>query len=250
MFAFLIFLFMTPEIDGLVHQTRNHALLSTCSSSSTFPPYQGHVYTTALFAKKSSKKKRGGRNTPGQRTASASGFGGAAVEDCPCGSGLGYMKCCGKIHKDPEAYAKATAEQVVRARYSAYAKREVDFIVGSTHPLNKDFMTDIEHWKETIRTNCYDNFELKSCKILSESYEGEGDKEIGKVKFVATMTQVDSREKTAFMETSKFERAGKHIRGGAWLYKSGEIESPDEREEEVMGDEKQEDQLTTENARD
>jgi SEC-C motif-containing protein len=97
------------------------------------------------------------------------------------------MKCCGKLHSDPAAYASATAEQVVRARYSAYAKREVDFIVGSTHPLNKNFISDIEHWKETIRMNCYDNFELNSCEILDETYEGEGDDQIAKVKFVAKM---------------------------------------------------------------
>lgn len=30
---------------------------------------------------------------------------------------------------------------------------------------------------------------------------------------------VDSKEKTAFMETSLFERAVKHIADGAWLYK-------------------------------
>lgn len=98
--------------------------------------------------------------------------------------------------------------------------------------------------------NCYDNFELTSCEIIDESYEGEGEKEIAKVKFVAKMIQVDSRcertmlfahvwifcvlfsspfpqllrEKTAFMETSKFERAGKHIANGAWLYLEGVIE--------------------------
>ena len=45
------------------------------------------------------------------------------------------------------------------------------------------------------------------------------------VKFsIATLTQVDSREKTAFMETSTFERVGKHIRQGAWLYRSGDAE--------------------------
>ena len=75
------------------------------------------------------------------------------------------------------------------------------------------------------RMNCYDNFELTSCQILEETYEGEGDNEIATVKFIASMIQVDSREKTAFMETSTFERAGKHIRGGAWLYKSGEVEA-------------------------
>lgn len=127
------------------------------------------------------------------KNASTYGFGGAAIEKCPCGSGLGYMNCCGKLHREIKAYADATAEQVVRARYSAYAKREVDFIVGSTHPLNKNFISDIEHWKETIRMNCYDNFELTNCEIVDETYEFVGGCEIAKVRFVAKMTQVDSR---------------------------------------------------------
>ena len=48
------------------------------------------------------------------------------------------------------------------------------------------------------------------------------------------MTQIDSREKTAFMETSTFERAGQHIREGAWLYKSGEVETVPVKEEEEV----------------
>eukprot|EP00956_Cyclotella_meneghiniana_P003369 scaffold4069_cov85-Cyclotella_meneghiniana.AAC.19 len=159
--------------------------------------------------------------------------------------GLGYMKCCGKLHKDATTFAQSTPEQIVRARYSAYAKREVDFIVGSTHPLNKNFMSDIEHWKDTIRTNCYDNFELTSCQIISEEITGEGENQVAKVQFVAKMTQVDSREKTAFMETSTFERAGKHIANGAWLYKEGLVESapgmPEalDMEEELKKEEKE-----------
>lgn len=182
--------------------------------------YQGVVITTSLEAKQ--QKKRASRNTVGNRTQTSTGFGGAAVSPCPCGSGLGYMKCCGVIHKDPKAFSMATPEQVVRARYSAYAKREIDFIIGSTHPLNKDFMTDIKHWREKIDTNCFDNFELTKCDILEETMEQE---HIAKVKFIARMIQVDIREKTAFMETSTFERAGKHIRDGAWLYRSGLVES-------------------------
>lgn len=157
------------------------------------------------------------------------------------------MKCCGKLHKDAKSYASATAEHVVRARYSAYAKREVDFIIGSTHPLNMNFMSDIEHWKEQINMNCYDNFELTSCEIVDETYEGEGEKEVAKVKFIAKMTQVDSREKTAFMEISLFERAGKHIQNGAWLYKEGIIETapgmpePKAEEEEKESEEEDDD---------
>mmetsp|Transcript_33516 Transcript_33516/g.81019 ORF Transcript_33516/g.81019 Transcript_33516/m.81019 type:complete len:255 (-) Transcript_33516:13-777(-) len=201
--------------------------------------------SSPLCAKKTSKqKKSGGSSKKKNKYASTSGFGGAATAPCPCGSGLGYAKCCGKLHRDASAYAAATAEQVVRARYSAYAKREVDFIVGSTHPLNKAFVSDIDHWKETIRLNCYDNFELTSCEIVDESYEGEGEQEMAKVKFVAKMIQVDSREKTAFMETSTFERAGKHIANGAWLYKEGEIETapgmPEPEDEETEDEEAEE----------
>lgn len=188
----------------------------------------------AVLAAKKNKKKnsknvsRATRNTLGNRQRSVSGFGGAAVEPCPCGTGLGYMKCCGPIHKGAHAYGSATAEQVVRARYSAYAKREIDFIVGSTHPLNKSFQADIEQMKEDVRTNCYDNFELNECRILSEECEGIGDRQIATVKFIAYMTQADSREQTAFMETSTFQKAGKHIREGAWLYREGIVEPVEE----------------------
>ena len=65
-------------------------------------------------------------------------------------SNVFHLSSCGKLHKESKVYGAAKAEQVVRARYSAYAKREIDFIIGSTHPLNKAFMTDIEHWRETI----------------------------------------------------------------------------------------------------
>lgn len=84
--------------------------------------------------------------------------------------------------------------------------------------------------------NCYDNFELTKCLIIDEEYEGEGEKQIARVKFIATMIQIDSREKTSFMETSTFERAGKHIREGAWLYRSGEVEPVDVVEEEISDD--------------
>lgn len=82
-----------------------------------------------LFAKKKSAAKKKKKGTKG----SSSGFGGAAVEPCPCGSTLAYSKCCYRLHKSRDAFASASAEQVVRARYSAYAKREVsDFVACST----------------------------------------------------------------------------------------------------------------------
>jgi SEC-C motif len=83
--------------------------------------------STRLYATSPKQRKKSSSSTSkkGSGSASYSGFGGAAIEPCPCGSSLGYAKCCGKLHGDLNAYKIATAEQVVRARYSAYAKRQV-----------------------------------------------------------------------------------------------------------------------------
>jgi hypothetical protein len=81
--------------------------------------------TITLFAakKKSSKKKA---------SSTGGGFGGASMEPCPCGSSLTYASCCGKIHKDVNAYKSASAADVVKARYSAYAKKQV--IISVSYP--------------------------------------------------------------------------------------------------------------------
>ena len=130
---------------------------------------------------------------------------------------------------------KATPEQVVRARYSAYAKREIDFIIKSTHPKNKNFDADIKHWRKQIDMNCYDNFELTKCEILDHEII---DDKTATVTFVANMIQRDSRERTAFMEKSKFEKIG-----GAWLYKEGEIGDPPGREKKEDDEENVEEEV-------
>ena len=119
----LLFLCTTPYVvtaSFTVHSAFFHA------HAKTIVPL--HFKTKPLFAKQKKSTKRATRTSVRNRTKSSSGFGGAATEPCPCGSQIGYMKCCGKIHKDATAYSKARAEEVVRARYSAYAKREVGFV--------------------------------------------------------------------------------------------------------------------------
>jgi len=172
-------------------------------------------------AKKTAKKqgKGTGKGSP------TFGFGGAAKAPCPCGQGKEYMKCCGLIHIDLQAFVNAKAEQVVRARYAAYSNRNVDFIMASTHPENEsNYMADVEHWKKTIRENCYDEYELMQCVILDEEYHGEGSDEEATVKFIARLVNRVTREKSAFMEISKFKRLIDGESLGGWLYLSGEVE--------------------------
>lgn len=51
---------------------------------------------------------------------------------CPCGTGRDYADCCGPFHAGADA---PTAEQLMRARYCAYARGDAAFLVRSSHPL-------------------------------------------------------------------------------------------------------------------
>jgi SEC-C motif-containing protein len=53
-------------------------------------------------------------------------------KSCPCGSGRSYANCCGPAHDGSRP--AATPEALMRARYSAYALRDVSFVLGTWHP--------------------------------------------------------------------------------------------------------------------
>ncbi len=82
------------------------------------------------------------------------------------------------------------------------------------------------------RVNMYDKFDLENCIIVEETYDDvaeDAETETATVKFIAEMVLKETGEKTAFMETSKFEKAQN---SGAWLYLSGEIEEVPTDDEE------------------
>lgn len=62
---------------------------------------------------------------------------------CPCGSSRGLDACCGVFH---DGHTPApTAEALMRARYSAYALRRVDFLLASWHPDTRPQAADLHH---------------------------------------------------------------------------------------------------------
>jgi len=46
---------------------------------------------------------------------------------CPCGTGESYVDCCGALHSG--ARTAATAEQLMRSRYSAFAVSDEDYLL-------------------------------------------------------------------------------------------------------------------------
>ncbi|MCA2219393.1 YchJ family protein [Jidongwangia harbinensis] len=57
----------------------------------------------------------------------------AAVDTdrCPCGLGTAYSECCGPAHA---GRAPATAEALMRSRYSAFVRDDAAYVLNSWHP--------------------------------------------------------------------------------------------------------------------
>jgi SEC-C motif-containing protein len=63
-------------------------------------------------------------------------------DPCPCGTGLPTTDCCGRLH-DGSATA-ATAEQLMRSRYSAFALGNADHLLATWHPATRPRTLDLD----------------------------------------------------------------------------------------------------------
>ena len=117
-------------------------------------------------------------------------------EACPFGSAETYAACCGRLHAGAAA---ATAEQLMRARYSAFVKGETAYLLrtwrSSTRPRRLDLDSEL-HWL--------------GLRVLATAGGGLFDDE-GEVEFVARHERAGVRGR--LHERSRFVRVG-----GAWMY--------------------------------
>ena len=54
---------------------------------------------------------------------------------CPCGGGLPFAECCGPLLDGTRT--AATAEQLMRSRYSAFARGDAGYLLESWHPRTR-----------------------------------------------------------------------------------------------------------------
>ncbi|MBD7923864.1 YchJ family metal-binding protein [Xanthomonas bonasiae] len=56
------------------------------------------------------------------------------ADPCPCGRPRDYAQCCGLYHAGAAA---PDAETLMRSRYSAYVRRDADYLRASWHPSTR-----------------------------------------------------------------------------------------------------------------
>jgi SEC-C motif-containing protein len=130
------------------------------------------------------------------------------MNNCPCGSGLAYDACCGPIIAGAPA---ATAEALMRSRYSAYVKHAYAHLGSSlSAEQRKDFDPDeAKRWAESS--------EWLGLTIHRTDKGGPEDT-TGVVEFTA-------RFKVEGKEQEHYEAASFNREDGKWVY-SGTANGP------------------------
>jgi SEC-C motif domain protein len=123
-----------------------------------------------------------------------------APRRCPCGTGLPYAECCGRLH-DGSATA-AAAEQLMRSRYSAFAVGDPAYLLATWHPSTRPPSLELD---PTVRWTGLDVLATSDGGLLASE---------GTVEFRAWYRH--EGETGSQHETSRFVRED-----GAWTYLDG-----------------------------
>lgn len=129
------------------------------------------------------------------------------MSNCACGSEVAYKECCEPFHKG-EKFPK-TAKDLMKARYSAFANNEIDFIAGTHVPGTKDFdMDEAREWAT--------NSTWKGLEIIKTQTGEEADEE-GLVEFKAHYSDKDDKD-YLHHEVASFKKIK-----DKWYFENGQI---------------------------
>ncbi|HMK60504.1 MAG TPA: YchJ family protein [Dissulfurispiraceae bacterium] len=132
------------------------------------------------------------------------------MNNCPCGSNIDFEKCCSPIIKGDQA--ALTAEQLMRARYSAYVTKNLHYVLTSLHPEARS------DYDEKSTRSWAEGAKWHKLEIIETSGGGAEDTD-GKVEFKVYYSE-DGIEKEHH-ELSEFKKED-----GIWYFMSGKMVPP------------------------
>jgi SEC-C motif-containing protein len=125
---------------------------------------------------------------------------------CPCGSNLDDDACCARYHRREPA---PTAEALMRSRYTAYVRGEIDYLVETHDPTTRGSLD-----REAMTAWSRDT-EWLGLEIVATEYGSATDAR-GVVEFIA-------RGKTKGKPFAQRERSRFRKVDGRWVYVDGKV---------------------------
>lgn len=132
------------------------------------------------------------------------------MSTCYCGSSVTYADCCEPVISG--AQPATTAEQLMRARYSAYVGAQMDFIFETTHP---DHRQGYDHagTKEWAESSEWLGLEIVGTKGGGVKDDG------GEVEFIARFSEKGVLRE--HHENAQFKKVD-----GRWYFTDGAMVKP------------------------
>ncbi|REG81820.1 YchJ family protein [Marinomonas pollencensis] len=128
---------------------------------------------------------------------------------CPCGTAKNYQDCCGVYHQNPGS--APTAEALMRSRYSAFARNDIDYIQATQRLCEDTSESDTQAIKEENSATKWLELTILDCQ------QGQVTDDTGSVTFCARF--VEGSQQGELTEKSLFEK-----RNDQWFYVSGSHE--------------------------
>lgn len=124
--------------------------------------------------------------------------------NCPCGSG-DYKSCCQPLHMGLQV--AETAQQLMRSRYSAFAKHEIDYLIKTT-ALGQQNALDVKAITAWSKANQWIKLEIVQAQEKLDKTHAE-------VEFKAHYSGLTDQEKTVQIhhEVSHFVK-----QNGLWYF--------------------------------
>jgi SEC-C motif domain protein len=134
------------------------------------------------------------------------------MELCPCGSGKEYEGCCLPLIRGERP--AETAEELMRSRYTAHAKKEIDYVIDTTAAVQREKINrrQVENWAGRS--------EWLSLQITGTEAGGAED-EKGTVEFTAHYR--DKGKKIEHREIAEFKKEE-----GRWYFVDGRAPTPEQ----------------------
>ena len=134
------------------------------------------------------------------------------MELCPCGSDRAYEECCLPLIRG-ERFA-GTAEELMRSRYTAHAKKEIDYVLETTAAAQREKIDrkQVANWAARS--------EWLGLQIVDSEAGGTEDEE-GTVEFAAYYR--DKGKRIEHREIAEFKKEE-----GRWYFVDGRAPTPEQ----------------------
>lgn len=134
---------------------------------------------------------------------------------CPCDSQLNHTDCCG-----PYLSGKAvapTAVALMRSRYSAYSKGNIDYLIQTRHPKTRK-TDDRQVIAEGMKATCWTGL------TILKTQKGTATDHRGIVEFVALYRSSDAVTTPSNPKNYQLHERSRFIKeDGQWFYVDGDI---------------------------